>query len=233
MKQQTWINLDNIDITAVGNKPETTKTDKILLTNSKNLDNLDNIDITFVGNKPETTKTVEILLTNSQTFNIAKEKELKSWEDNNVYEVAPYNHQKCISLCWICSLKGNPDATSKPKAQLVAQGFEEENLHEVPKDSPTCSKDTLRATLAIIATNKWELASIDIKTAFLQGNKLSRDVCLKPPVEANCETNFFWKLKKCVYGLSNASLKWYHRVKAFVLANGGKVSDRSICVYMA
>ena len=65
---------------------------------------------------------------------------------------------------------------------------------------------------------------MDIKTAFLQGNKLSRDVYLKP-VEANCETNYVWKLKKSVYGLSDISLKWYHRIKAFVLANGGKVSE--------
>ena len=65
----------------------------------------------------------------------------------------------------------------------------------------------------------------DIKTAFLQGNKLSRDVYLKPPVEANCESNFVWKLKKYVYGLSDTSLKRYHQIKAFVLANGGKVSE--------
>ena len=82
----------------------------------------------------------------------------------------------------------------------------------------------LRVTLAIIATNKWELRSIDIKTDFLQGNKLSRDVYLNPPVEANCETKFVWKLKKCVYGLFDASLKWYHQIKTFVLANGGNVS---------
>ena len=104
MGQQTWIDLDNIDVTAVGNKPETTETDWILLANSQNLDNLDNIDITFVRNKPETTKTDEILLTNSQTFNIAKEKELKCWEDNNVYEVVPYTIKKCISVRWVCSL---------------------------------------------------------------------------------------------------------------------------------
>ena len=107
----------------------------------------------------------------------------------------------------------------------MQEGLEEENLHEVPKDSPTCGKDILRVTLAIIAINKWELKSIDIKTAFLQGNKLSRDVYIKPTLEANCEINFVWKLKKCVYGLSNASLKWYHQIKAFVLTNGGKVSE--------
>ena len=42
MGQQTWIDLDNIDITSVENKSKTTKTDKILLTNSHTLDNLNN-----------------------------------------------------------------------------------------------------------------------------------------------------------------------------------------------
>ena len=96
--------MDNIDIT-LGNKPETTKTDKILLTNSETLDNLDNLDITFMGSKPETMKLMR-LLTNSQTLNIAKEKELKSWEDNNDYEVVPYNN-KCLSVRWVCSIIGN------------------------------------------------------------------------------------------------------------------------------
>ena len=53
MGQQTWIDLDNIDITTVGSKPETRKTAKILLTKFQNLNNSDNKDITFVGNKPE------------------------------------------------------------------------------------------------------------------------------------------------------------------------------------
>ena len=48
---------------------------------------------------------------------------------------------------------------------------------------------------------------------------------MKPPVEANCGTRFAWKLKKFVYGLSDASLKWYHLIKAFVLTNGGKVLE--------
>ena len=57
----------------------------------------------------------------------------------------------------------------KPKARLVAQGFEEDNLSEIQKDSPTCSKDTLQAVLSIICQRKWNLPSIDIKTAFCKG----------------------------------------------------------------
>lgn len=108
------------------------------------------MELTSVVNKPETKKTDQILLTHSQVFNIAKEKELKCQEDNNVYEEEPYNNHKCISDRWVCSLKDNPDNTSKCKTRLNTSGFEEENLNEVPTDSPTCGKDTLRINLAII-----------------------------------------------------------------------------------
>ena len=66
MGLQTWIKLDNIDIT-VGNKPKTMKTDEILSFNSQTLDNVDNIDTTVIGNKPETIQTDQVLITNSQT----------------------------------------------------------------------------------------------------------------------------------------------------------------------
>ena len=58
-----------------------------------------------------------------------------------------------------------------------------------------CGKATFTITLSIIATKKWELKSIDIKTAFLQGSKLARDIYLKPPVEANCGINFAKELR--------------------------------------
>ena len=44
-------------------------------------------------------------------------------------------------------------------------------------------------------------------------------------VQPHCETNFVWKLKKWVYGLSDASLKWSNQIKASVLVNWGKVSE--------
>ena len=40
---------------------------------------------------------------------------------------------------------------------------------------------------------------MDIKSAFLQGKSIQRDVFIKPPKEAN--TNKLWKLKTTVYGL--------------------------------
>ena len=70
------------------------------------------------------------------------------------------------------------------KARLLARGFEEENLVEIRKDSPTCCKENFRVLLLLIIANKWKIHSLDIKSAFLLGKKIDRDVYLRPPAEA-------------------------------------------------
>ena len=70
----------------------------------------------------------------------------------------------------------------------------------------------------LIAQKKWKLNAIDIKTAFLQGDRIDRRIYVIPPKEAN--TTNFWQLKKCIYGLGDASRKWYNRVKIYLLPLG-------------
>ena len=96
-----------------------------------------------------------------------------------------------------------------PKARLVVRGFEEGCLEKCEKELPTCSKDILRTIFSLIAYKNWQLSAIDIKTAFLQGDLLNQDVYIIPPPESEFPPNNVWKLNKCVYGLSDASLQWY------------------------
>ena len=96
------------------------------------------------------------------------------------------------------------------RARLVARGFEEKV--DVPVDSPTISKDNLRIIFAITESKGWELQSTDVKSAFLQGRELEREVLLKPPVELNAAGSLM-KLRTPLYGLTDASLQWYLRVK--------------------
>ena len=113
---------------------------------------------------------------------IAKQEELQKWKDMLVYEEVPYTHQNVVSLRWVNSSKFvNGEQTVK--ARLVARGFQEDG--EILKDSPTCTKESLRLTLNIISCSEWRCHSIDIKSAFLQGNKIGRVVFVKPPKEAN------------------------------------------------
>ena len=109
------------------------------------------------------------------------------------------------------------------KARLVIRGFEDPDYHSIIKDSPTCSKEAFRVMLAVASWKGWKSNALDMKTAFLQGNSLSRDVFVKPPPEA--KTNgVLWKLKKCVYGLVDAARHWYERVKKEILGIGCQIS---------
>ena len=65
------------------------------------------------------------------------------------------------------------------KARLVAGRFDDED--QVPSDSPTAAKSTLRTVLAITANDGWIIETIDIKAAFLQSCTINRNVYILPP----------------------------------------------------
>lgn len=66
---------------------------------------------------------------------------------------------------------------------------------ELQKDSASCASESLKMIMAVICQNKWQLNSMDIKAAFLQGEELTRNVFIKPPQEAQRQGHL-WKLKK-------------------------------------
>ena len=135
--------------------------------------------------------------------------------------------QSYITCRWVLTEKED----GFKKARLVARGFEDAELNPAEKQSPTCSKELLRCLLTFSATKGWKLHSIDIKAAFLPGEHASRTVTIRPPKEA--ETPKLWLLNKCVYGLADASLKWYQKVLKLLTSLGCAVSslDRSIFSY--
>ena len=83
--------------------------------------------------------------------------------------------------------------------------------------------------MAVLAQKEWTPKTMDIKTAFLQGHELDRQVYIKLPKEAE-ETGKLWLLKKCVYGLADASLQWYRRVDC-MLALGARVFKQDPAVF--
>ncbi len=125
----------------------------------------------------------DALITKDISFDAANQDEIVNWCKNNVFEEVDDAGQKCVSTRWVCSLKETLNGIM-PKARLVARGFEELNIHELQKDSPTCASESLRLLLAVICQNKWQVHSMDIKSAFLQGMQLSREIYIRPPPEA-------------------------------------------------
>ena len=141
----------------------------------------------------------------------AKIEELINWDNNKVFKAVPDTGQKAISCRWVINNKIKSDGSSFVKARLVARGFEEDSS-SIQTDSPTVGKESFKAVLAIAASKKWTCNSIDIKTAFLQGANIERNVYLRPPREADSKGHL-WHLQKCVYGLNDASRYWYMRVR--------------------
>ena len=100
------------------------------------------------------------------------------------------------------------------KARLVARGFEEED--EVQVDSLTARKETLGIVLAITSSLPWQCRTLDNKAASLQGQKINREVNLKPPKKADA-VGCVWRLQKHVYRLTDASRNWHFSVQSLLL----------------
>ncbi|CAB4041176.1 Hypothetical predicted protein, partial [Paramuricea clavata] len=136
-------------------------------------------ELEIIENSTEEANIVdEVMFCHNLSFDSAKQAELKDWKDNDVYVEVPNEKQKCVSTRWVLTLK-HTETGITPKARLVARGFEENNPSQ--SDSPTCANESLRIVIAIIAQMGWTINSIDIKTAFLQGNCLDRDIFIRPP----------------------------------------------------
>ena len=177
---------------------------------------------------------VETLFTEAYKSNLSNEvmkaklTELNNWETRQVFEEEADNGQTCISTRWVLKPK-LINGIYTTSARLCARGFEETSNFRT--DSPTCSKIGVRLVLTIISSKSWTLNSIDVKTAFLQGKRIERTVYLRPPKEA--KTTNIWRLKKCVYGLSDASRYWYLKFREELLKLGAYVSklDQGIFVW--
>ena len=63
-------------------------------------------------------------------------------------------------------------------------------------------KESLKLLIALAANNDFELASIDIRAAFLPVKTLDREVFMKHPEDQRVE-GYLWKLKKPHYGLDD------------------------------
>ena len=143
----------------------------------------------------------------------AKLTELQKLKDFDTYEEIKNCGQYTLSTRWVITEKDG-----QLKARLVVRGFEEEFF--MPRDSPTVGKGTMRTFLAIASSKNWIVKTTDIKSAFLQGRELRRDVYIKPPKESETDRSIVWKLKHGLYGLKDGARQFYLSVKEELLKLG-------------
>ena len=157
----------------------------------------------------------------------AKQNEVRNLTDYNTFEEVEDVGQKKIGSRWVISKKESHDGQKKDfKARIVAKGFQEDCKPQA--DSPTAMKESNKIFLAISANEGFEIQSVDIKAAFLQSKVLDREVYVEPPKDIKHE-NKIWRLIKPLYGLGDASRKFWLRVKDIFKQKGLKtvVGDKA------
>ena len=122
----------------------------------------------------------------------AKDSELRKWEQYEAFEQVSYVGQPVISMRWVVTEKDD----GKVKATLVVKGLEKQNAPQ--SDSRTASKESSKLFLSLCVNEGLRIKTLDVTSAFLQGQPLTRDVYDQPPSELSKE-GFVWELKKTCY----------------------------------
>ena len=160
----------------------------------------------------------------------AKNEEFEKWVEKAVFDEVVDEGQDRLSTTWVITTKEDKNQLTT-KARLVIRGYEEMPEEQIRSDSPTCMKENVRMMLAVATSRNWKINTLDIKAAFLQGNKIIRDVYINPPKEFR-KPGVLWKLNKVVYGLCDASRSWYLRIKEELIKLGMTRSKLDGSVFM-
>ena len=109
---------------------------------------------------------------------------------------------------WVLTWK----STGKANARVCVLRFQDPDLTEVPRDSPTLSAASEALILQWVASHTYRLISDDIKTAFLRGDEDVRNIFISPRDDVrqmlNLDHETVLRLRKAVCGLANAPKKW-------------------------
>lgn len=141
--------------------------------------------------------------------------EIEALTENGVFELVKLpENRKAIGSRWVFKVKRNSDGSIECyKAQLVAKGYAQRPGFDFTETfSPTPKWATICAILALAALENLELRSVDVSSAFLNG-ELEDEVYLKEPEGfETADDTHAWHLKKALYGLKQAGREWHKKL---------------------
>ena len=158
----------------------------------------------------------------------AMNKELEQFKQYEVYQEVEDTGQTRISTKWVVTEKSSSDHGRKmTKARLVCRGFEESTDEQL--NSPTVEKISIRLLFCVVMANGWKCESLDVKAAFLQSEELEREVYVTPPT--GISDGKIWRLRKPMYGLKDASRKWFLSLRNELKNLGCEQSRLDKCIF--
>jgi hypothetical protein len=166
----------------------------------------------------------------------AAEEEINSLNANGTWDIVPLpKDRKAIGSRWVFKVKRNADGSiERYKARVVAKGFSQRpGVDYIEVFAPTFRMASIRTIIALAAKHDYHLHSIDISSAFLNGNLEEEIYMEQPPGFVQFGPEFVCKLKKSLYGLKQSARQWNKKLNATLFNLGYKrlESDRSIYVF--
>ena len=142
---------------------------------------------------------------------------------------------KLLSSKCIFSIKYKPDGTfDKYKCRIVARGDMLRTSPDTDLYAGTVRSDSMRLLYSIIAYEDLDLMSIDVKTAFLYPPLPESEVIFmrRPKGIRDDQMPAIMRLRKCIYGLPQASRYFNDHLSATLLSDGFKrlISDPQIYI---
>jgi len=168
---------------------------------------------------------------NGPAWKDAWESELASLQKNATWVVEKVPAKRNIVGCrWLFRKKDD----GRFKVRLVAKGYSQVPGTDFNETfAPVAKFTTLRVLLALVAENDWELHSMDVKTAFLNG-ELEEEIFMECPegIPAIQEPGYACRLVKAIYGLRQSPRAWYQRLHTFFTKHEFHRSTQDYSLYI-
>ena len=97
--------------------------------------------------------------------------------------------------------------------------------------TPVARMDSIRMVLAIVASKRWEVHHMDVKSAFLHGD-LEEEIYMKQPEGFIDDPSLVCRLRKSLYGLKKSPREWYSKMDAFPISQKFERYKSDCNVYM-
>jgi len=172
----------------------------------------------------------------AQKWHEAACQEIDSLLENGTWELAQLPPgRKAIGSRWVFLIKCKSDGSvDRYKARLVAKGFSQRPGFDFDETyAATVKYTTLRTILALGALEDLEIESVDISSAFLNGDIDAEVYMQQPEGFPQGPIDSVLKLIKSLYGLRQSPRLWHKKLNS-VLTKLGFVkikSDASVWVY--
>ena len=169
--------------------------------------------------------------------------EIEAHLENGTWELAQLPPgRRAIGSRWVFKVKRLPDGSiDKYKGRIVAQGYSQvQGIHYNEIFASSARMAAMRAMLAIAATEDLELVSVDISTAFLNG-EIDAEVYMKVPEGLEIERDprpgedlkrWVVRLLKGLYGIKQGPRIWALKLHSVLTSIGFERLDCDYSVYV-